>query len=157
MGNLDFTNHAGFSWYCLFLLISGIAMLCMTGIPTQGKGTRIANLVFGIGFVCYAIYLIEIFDGGTYFIFFKAFILPVFLVIGTIKSAADGRRAKKAGPYVPPVMNYAPGQPVPPQSPWAAAVPQQVGAPVPAAAAAAPVAPFTEQPTMPLQAEPPQN
>ena len=89
--------------------------------------------------------------------FWKAFILPVVLIIGTIKSATDARRAKKAGPYMPPVMNYAPGQQVPQQSPWAAAVPQQAGAPVPAAAAAAPVAPFTEQPTMPLQAEAPQN
>lgn len=155
MGNLDFTNHAGFSWYCLFLLISGVAMLGMVGIPTQGKGTRIANLVFGVGFVCYAFYLILIFQGGTYFVFFKAFILPLVLVIGTIKSAADARRSKKAVPYERPVMNYAPdAQQVPQQSPWAAVIDPQAGA---TAAPAAPVAPFVEQPTMPLAAEAPQN
>lgn len=148
MGNLDFSNQPGFSWYCVLLLISGIAMLGLVGVPTQRTGSRIANLIFGVGFVCYAIYLIFIFDGGTYVMFYKAFILPVLLIIGTIKGAADKRKAKNAVPYAPPVMNYAPaGQqaPVPPQGE------------APAAAPVAPFAPFPEQPTQPLPAEGPQG
>jgi hypothetical protein len=149
MGNLDFSNEPGFSWYCVLLLLSGVAMLAMVGVPTQRKGSRIANLIFGVGFVCYALYLILFFQGGTYLMFYKAFILPVFLIIGTIKGAADKRRAKNAAPYTPPVMNYGPaGQQAPQESPWAAQI-QQPGA----APAAGPVAPFAEQPAMPLTAE----
>lgn len=144
MGNLDFTNQPGFSWYCVLLLVSGIAMLGMIGIPMQSKGSRIANIVFGIGFTCYAVYLIFLFHGGTYFIFFKAFILPIVLIVGTIKSAADARRRKNAAPYAPPVMNYAPG--AQPQSPWTAQlaqpqVPQPTGAVADQPAASAPQQP----------------
>lgn len=106
MGNLDFSNEPGFSWYCVLLLISGIAMLGMVGVPVATKGARIVNLVFGIGFTAYAIYLIFLFHGGHYVVFFKAFLLPVFLIVGTIRSGAMRRTAKNAVPYQPPMMNY---------------------------------------------------
>lgn len=97
MGNLDFTNQVGFSWYCVLLVVSGALMTALSVLPGQSRGGRIANLVFGIGFCCYGFYLIFLFSGGTYFIFFKAFILPVILIANTFKSIAAKRNAKAAG------------------------------------------------------------
>jgi len=58
MGNLDFSNSPGFSWYCVLLLVSGFAMLGITGVPGAGRGSRVVNMLFGIGYVVYASYLI---------------------------------------------------------------------------------------------------
>jgi hypothetical protein len=93
LGNLDFTNHAGFSWYCLLLMGSGIAMLVLSGVRVQARGARIANLIFGLGFLGYGFYLTFLFPGGHYFVFFKAFILPVLLIVNGIRSIAARRRA----------------------------------------------------------------
>jgi hypothetical protein len=100
MGNLDFTNQAGFSWYCILLLISGVLLLGLSGLPGLARGGRVLNLLFGLGFVGYAIYLIFMFHGGTYLIFAKAFIVPVLLIINSIRglrSANLRRRATKRG------------------------------------------------------------
>jgi hypothetical protein len=106
LGNLDFSNEPGFSWYCVLLLVSGLAMLCMVGVPAASKGARVANLIFGVGFTAYAVYLIFMFDGGHYFVFFKAFVLPIVLIVSAIKSAAAGRSAKNTTPYQPPMVDY---------------------------------------------------
>lgn len=106
MGNLDFSNQPGFSWYCVLLLVSGIAMLVMVGVPVASKGARIANLIFGVGFLGYALYLIFAFHGVQYVVFFKAFLLPVVLIVGALKSGAAGRAAKNTAPYQPPMVDY---------------------------------------------------
>jgi hypothetical protein len=106
LGNLDFSNEPGFSWYCVLLLASGIAMLCMVGVPAASKGARVANLVFGAGFTTYAVYLIFMFHGGHYFVFLKALILPFVLIAVAIKSAVANRAAKNAAPYQPPMVDY---------------------------------------------------
>lgn len=121
MGNLDFSNQPGFSWYCVLLLVSGIAMLCMVGLPAASKGARVANLLFGVGFTAYAVYLIFVFQGGHYLVFFKAFVLPVFLIVGAVRSAVAGRAVKNAAPYQPPTVNYGQNQAAgypPPQQPY---------------------------------------
>jgi uncharacterized membrane protein YtjA (UPF0391 family) len=106
MGNLDFSNSPGFSWYCVLLLISGIAMLGMTGVPGASTGSRVANLLFGLGFALYALYLIFVFEGGHYMMFFKAFILPVLLIVGTIKSITEKRRAAGQPAQMRPTVDY---------------------------------------------------
>ena len=97
MGNIDFTNHAGFSWYCLLLMFTGIAMLVIALVRGQTSVSKILNVVFGAGFLIYGFYLTFLFHGGTYFVFFKAFILPALLIVNTIRSAAR-RRARQALP-----------------------------------------------------------
>src|SRR5215467_15178647 len=94
MGNLDFTNHLGFSWYCLLLMASGVAMLAIGAVSGQARGTKIANLVAGAGFFGYGWYLTFLFQGGSYFVFFKAFILPALLIISGIRSIAATRQAR---------------------------------------------------------------
>ncbi len=96
MGNLDFTNHAGFSWYCLLLMGSGVAMLLIGVVRGQTRGAQIANLIFGAGFLGYGFYLTFFFGGGTYFVFFKAFILPVVLIASSVRSILAHRRLASA-------------------------------------------------------------
>ncbi|NKZ03606.1 hypothetical protein [Actinomadura latina] len=79
--NIDFSADAAFSWYVVFLLVSGFGMLLMAAIGGgQSVGERLLNLAFGVGFLGYAVYLGFIFDGGEYFMFFYAFILPVVML-----------------------------------------------------------------------------
>ena len=94
MGNLDFTNHFGFSWYCVLLLFSGVVMLMLLAMPRQLKQARIVYAIFGVGFLGYSLYLIFMFHGGTYIIFFKAFILPILLIANAYKSMMSKRDMK---------------------------------------------------------------
>ncbi len=114
MGNIDFTNAPGFSTYVLLLIGSGILMLVLAATVEGSKGIRFANLAFGAGFVVYGGYLAFVFSGGTYFIFFKAFILPVVMLVKTIQAAAQ----KKSAPTLPPP---APGAAAAPLAPPTAA------------------------------------
>ncbi|MFA1551571.1 hypothetical protein [Actinomadura chokoriensis] len=92
--NIDFSADAAFSWYVVFLLVSGIALLAMAAIGGgQSGGERLLNLVFGVGFLGYAVYLGFIFDGGDYFIFFYAFILPVLMLFRFLKAVFGERQS----------------------------------------------------------------
>lgn len=116
MGNLDFTNQVGFSWYCVLLMFSGIAMLVMALVRGPTRGVKIANLIFGAGFLIYGLYLTFLFQGGTYFIFFKAFILPALLIVNTIRSAVRGRARGQAGSVTMSGQYQPPGEYPPPPS-----------------------------------------
>lgn len=92
--NIDFSADATFSWYVVFLLVSGIAMLIMAAIGGgQSPGERLLNLAFGVGFLGYAVYLGFIFEGGEYFMFFYAFILPVLMLIRFMKALFGERQS----------------------------------------------------------------
>jgi hypothetical protein len=107
--NIDFNAHPGFSAYVLLLMFSGLVMLVMAS-PTVKRSTtrlRIVNALFGIGFLGYGIFLAFIFSGGTYVIFFQAFILPVLLIVRTVRTAAQANRVGQpalapAGDAYPP-------------------------------------------------------
>ncbi len=149
MNNLDFSAEPLFSWYVVLLALSGIIMLVLGAVSGGLKvGLRILNVIIGLGFLGYAYYLAFVFEGGTYYIFFKVFILPVAMIVYSVKAITERSNAKQqaaaqaAGfnpnapqaPYNPnaPQAPYnpnapQPGAPVPP-------VPPQTGAPVPPAA-----------------------
>jgi hypothetical protein len=109
--NLNFSTHSLFSWYVVLLLLSGVVMLVMTAVRVDQKpARRILSLLFGVGFLGYGIYLGFIFNGGSYFVFFQVFILPVVLVASSLRSAA--RRRASAIPQVSAQNTSAtPGQP----------------------------------------------
>jgi hypothetical protein len=87
-----------FSIYVILLAGSGLAMLGAAAAGGgQGTGARVLNGVFGAGFLVYAIYLEFFFVGGTYIIFFKAFILPAVLLYNFVRSL----RAKSPAAPVP--------------------------------------------------------
>lgn len=94
--NIDFNTDPGFSFYVVLLAASGAVMFVMAALRGSSRGMRIANTLFGLGFMGYAFYLAFIFDGGTYFIFFKVFIVPVLLVVNTIRSISARRQAAAA-------------------------------------------------------------
>jgi peptidoglycan/LPS O-acetylase OafA/YrhL len=87
--NIDFQNHAGFSFYVIMLMVAGLACL-ITGAAAAGRnvsrGLRIWNVILGLGLLGYGIYLAFIFEGGHYFIFFYAFILPILTIVRTVKA-----------------------------------------------------------------------
>jgi hypothetical protein len=109
--NLNFSTHSLFSWYVVLLLLSGVVMLVMTAVRVDQKpARRILSLLLGVGFLGYGIYLGFIFNGGSYFVFFQVFILPVALVASSLRSAA--RRRASAIPQVSvPNTSANPGQP----------------------------------------------
>ncbi|WP_441245426.1 hypothetical protein [Kitasatospora sp. McL0602] len=113
--NLDFSAEPLFSWYVVLLFVSGVAMLAI-GISNSralSVGWRIFNMVAGVGFVGYAVYLGFIFEGGSYIIFFKAFILPVVMVINFFRAQA----ARKSAPAPAPMPIPMPVQPQPQPQP----------------------------------------
>lgn len=87
MGNLDFAGNAGFSWYCVLLLIGGLTMIVLGPMRGQSRSGVTANLVFGIVFFCYGLYLTFGFRGGHYFVSYWVLILPVVLITQTIRSS----------------------------------------------------------------------
>jgi hypothetical protein len=104
--NLDFSAEPLFSWYVVLLIISGIAMIVIGAVNSAGlsKGWRAFNVIAGLAFTGYGIYLGFIFEGGEYVIFFKAFILPVLMVVNFFR--AMGTRS--SAPAVPQQMVPAP-------------------------------------------------
>lgn len=96
--NLDFGAHPVFSWYVVLLLVSGVAMAVMgaTNAAGQSRGWRLFNLLAGVGFIGYGVYLGFIFQGGSYLIFFKAFILPAMLVVNFVRALLAQRRVRAA-------------------------------------------------------------
>ncbi len=115
--NIDFGQHPGFSAYVLLLIGTGIAMMLMTSIGRAGRGLRLLNGLFGLGFFGYGFYLAFLFDGGSYVIFFKAFILPVVLVLRTVQSVVGKGRTATMQPAaaVPPAPLTPQGNPIRPE------------------------------------------
>ncbi|GAA1791818.1 hypothetical protein [Actinomadura chokoriensis] len=75
----------------MFLLVSGLAMAAIGG--GQSADERLLNAVFGVGFLGYAVYLGFIFDGGEYFMFFYAFILPVLMLTRFVRTLFGERQS----------------------------------------------------------------
>ncbi|MFC8452437.1 hypothetical protein [Kitasatospora sp. NPDC057223] len=100
--NLDFSLDPLFSWYVVLLLISGVLMVGIGATDFAGLsiGWRVFNVLAGIGFAGYSIYLGFIFEGGTYFMFFKAFILPVVMIVQFVRSlVARNNAAQPVQPF----------------------------------------------------------
>ncbi|SDT74954.1 hypothetical protein SAMN05216371_4836 [Streptomyces sp. TLI_053] len=160
--NLDFDVDPLFSWYVVLLAVSGIALLVIGAVNLGGLrlGWRALNVLAGLGFTGYAYYLAFVFEGTSYVIFFKAFILPVLLIANAVKALVTRSQA----PAAPPVPAASPyqhqGAPYPqggqypqPAAPFQAAAPAAPASPYQAAAPLAPAAPYQPpyQPPAPPQ------
>lgn len=99
-----------FNVYWIALIASGIIMLAIAGTGFGGvtAGERAINGLFGLAFLGYGLYLGFLFDGDSYLIFFKAFIVPVLLVANAIRNAVTHREARQAPP---PMQGYPANQP----------------------------------------------
>ncbi|MFD8706360.1 hypothetical protein ACFV1W_27775 [Kitasatospora sp. NPDC059648] len=181
MNNLDFSADPMFSWYVVLLAFSGITMVVLGVLPLRGlkAGLRIINIVIGIAFAGYAYYLAFDFEGTTYRIFYQALILPVAMIVATVKAVVERSNEKNrptppAGAYDPnapysPAAAHAPGTAQPaafnPNAPVAPNVPvspvaAQAGPSVPPQGASpyqpgAPAQPVADNPY--AQPQPPQQ
>jgi hypothetical protein len=76
-----------FAFYVVLLAISGIVLVTLALIahelPMRG---RIVNGLVGVAFLGYAGYLVFGFHGGTYQIFWAAFILPVSMLVNFVRT-----------------------------------------------------------------------
>jgi hypothetical protein len=137
--NLDFGLDPLFSWYVVLLCLSGVVMVALAAIKAgdQSVGSRALSAVAGIGFLGYGIYLGFIFEGGSYLMFFQAFILPALLVVNFVRSLFTNHPAEPQPQPYPEV----PPQPYP-------AVPTQAQ-PYPAQRQAYPAGPTQAGPTQP--------
>lgn len=71
-----------FNWYVGLLAVSGVVMIAMAlSENRQGNVSRLINGILGPLYLGYALYLAFLFEGGSYLIFFQAFIVPVLLVV----------------------------------------------------------------------------
>jgi hypothetical protein len=129
--NLDFGLDPVFSWYVTLLCLSGIVMVVLGAVNKgeQSAGSRALGVLAGLAFLGYGIYLGFIFDGGSYMMFFQAFILPVLLVVNFVRSVV----AKPTPPQPYLGAHSQPYQSAPPQPPYSSAPAQgqpYAGAPV---------------------------
>jgi uncharacterized membrane protein len=86
MGNLNFADHAGFAWYCVLLMISGLTMVALGPLGRRSRFGIARNLVVGMAFLGYGLYLTFVFRGGHYVVFYWVLILPLVLITQTIRS-----------------------------------------------------------------------
>ena len=86
--------------YALFLIFSGIAMLVMAFVRAgYAKRRQVVNFIFGAGFLIYGLYLLLAFNGGTYLMFYYAFVVPILLVVQFFRDrAAFKSRQTATGP-----------------------------------------------------------
>ena len=78
--------------YTLLLLLGGIAMVAVgVAVKEQGTGSRILNVVVGLAFFGYGFYLLFLFDGDSYRIFFYVFVLPILLIVRAVKARKEAR------------------------------------------------------------------
>ena len=132
--NIDFADHPAFSAYVLLLMFSGLVMVFVASpaVRQTKLWLRVLNVVVGLGFFGYGFYLAFLFQGGSYLIFFKAFFVPVVLVLRTIQASRAARAQVAAVPPPAPQQQWG-QQPQPhqqwtqPQQQWAA--PEQQWAP----------------------------
>ncbi len=102
--------------YTLMLMLSGIATV-VVGLVFKEQSTfaRIASIVVGLALFCYGFYLMFIFDGGEYRIFFYVFILPILLIVGAVKGRKQAREQAAAQQVAGPAQPGYPAQPGQPQ------------------------------------------
>ena len=73
--------------YIALLIVSGLLTLAIAVLPVpQHRVARVVGACFGLAFLGYAVYLIFFFHGGTFALFFWAFIVPFASVVHAVKA-----------------------------------------------------------------------
>jgi cation transport ATPase len=97
MGNLDFTNNFGFSAYAVALLVAGVVLFVLAGLSAARRAKTSAVVtcaVVGAAAFGYGFYLIFMFQGGTYFVSYYVFVLPILLVVRVLQAQKSGARTR---------------------------------------------------------------
>ena len=110
MRGIAVNSPALFYTYAVFLVLSGVAMLVLAGIRSwQSKTRRVWNAILGAGFTLYGLYLLVLFHGSHYILFFYAFILPILMIVQFFRDRSAGQARQQAGGFQGPLPGY--GQP----------------------------------------------
>jgi hypothetical protein len=75
--------------YIGLLALSGVILLVVgaTGLGLKSTGQRVLNLVLGVAFLGYAVYILGFTEeGDTIIIAWYVFVVPVLLVINVVKA-----------------------------------------------------------------------
>ena len=94
MGNLDFANHAGFSWCCIVLVVGGLTMIVLGPLRSPSRSRATVDVVVGSVFFCYGLYLTFGFWGGRYYFPFYALIAPPLWITHMIRSS-NGEKVRR--------------------------------------------------------------
>jgi hypothetical protein len=119
-----------FELYPPLLMLSGILLLVNAALPWQTVGTRILNVLLGLVYIGYGFYLEFIFTGGEYRIFIYAFIVPILMIVQTVRSFKAWQAQKAAQPAIYPGAQY-PAPPPGQYPPQYGQPPAQYGQPAP--------------------------
>lgn len=87
MGNLDFSNNAGFSWYCVALVVVGAGLVVASALTRTRTVGIVVGVLIGAAMLLYGLYLAFVFQGGTYYISFYVIVAPVVFVLALIRAA----------------------------------------------------------------------
>jgi hypothetical protein len=100
--------------YAVLLVLSGLVMLVVGGIGfRQGVGVRILEVVSGLAFLAYAVYLAFFFDGGRVGLVFWVVLGPI-LAVGNVQRVKRDRRVKAeqlAATYAAEALDRQPAAP----------------------------------------------
>lgn len=91
MGNLDFSNNAGFSWYCIALVVVGIGLILVSALTKTRTSGIVIGVLIGAAMVVYGLYLTFVFQGGTYYISLYVIAAPAVFVLALIRAARRKR------------------------------------------------------------------
>lgn len=86
-----------FNIYVLLLIISGLLSLALAFSKVGAVGERVIRGIIGVGFLGYGLYLLLFFKGGSYEMFFYAFILPILLIVRFFQERSKAK-AQRAAP-----------------------------------------------------------
>ena len=96
-----------FNIYVLFLILSGAAMLGMSGVRRgQVTSRRVWNAVLGAAFLLYGLYLLLFFQGGHYLVFYYVFVLPVLMGVRFFRDRSAYRATQQAAAVQMPSPVY---------------------------------------------------
>ena len=88
-----------FLGYIALLFVSGV-LLAVLGIGGFGQSrlARVVDGVFAAAFLIYGAYLLLFFDGGSVFISYYAFIVPILAVVQVVKARKNRSEARAVAP-----------------------------------------------------------
>ena len=105
------------SLYALLLIFSGLGSI-IVALAISGPSilSRVLSGVVGAVFLGYGLYLVFLFQGGHYVVFYYALILPVLLAWRAFQARKSARAQQQPMIYpgAPVQYPYQPGQPYPP-------------------------------------------
>jgi hypothetical protein len=109
-----------FDFYLVALTVSGLLLLILAigGFFKESTGSRLLSGAIGVVFLGYAFYLFFIFTGGTVWMSYYVFIVPVLVIVNIVRSrkekALEDARTNHAAEATGWGMN--PGAGAPPQA-----------------------------------------